>query len=143
MEKVRAWEAPPSGFMKLNVDGAMVSDGSKGGIGGIIRNSRGDCLAKFSLSTGSGPPIMAKLEAILHGLKVFFSKKEFARFRLVVECDCAVAIDWISSSVTCPSIFEPLVRSCRELVYSHSVVIRHVSRFLNVEADLLAKEGIG
>ncbi|KAK8596046.1 hypothetical protein V6N12_064546 [Hibiscus sabdariffa] len=83
VEEVRAWEAPPSGFLKLNVDGAMA------------------------------------------------------------ECDSTVALDWISLSAPCPSAFDPLVRSCRELVFSHSVVLRHVSRCLDVEADLLAKKGIG
>ncbi|KAK8495819.1 hypothetical protein V6N12_000685 [Hibiscus sabdariffa] len=34
--KARVWEAPPNGYLKLNINGAMAGDGSKGGIGGII-----------------------------------------------------------------------------------------------------------
>ncbi|KAL4383684.1 hypothetical protein GQ457_15G008560 [Hibiscus cannabinus] len=138
--KARLWEAPPDGYLKLNVDGAMAGDGSKGGIGGIIRNSRGVCLAKFSLPIGPGPPILAELEAILRGLKFFFTTRGLNRFRLVLESDCAVAIGWISLSSPCPSVFEPLVRSCSEIIISKSVVFRLVPRVVNLEADLLAKE---
>ncbi|KAL4388297.1 hypothetical protein GQ457_09G027380 [Hibiscus cannabinus] len=34
-----SWKAPPLGFLKMNIDGAMLSNGTKGGIGGIVRNS--------------------------------------------------------------------------------------------------------
>ncbi|KAL4368710.1 hypothetical protein GQ457_05G000030 [Hibiscus cannabinus] len=139
----RRWEPPSSGFLKLNVDGAMDSRGVKGGIGGLIRNNLGVCLDKFSLSIGPGPPVLAELEAILHGLRLFFSSRKFENFKLVVECDCLVAIEWIFNSSSCPPAFESIVRGCRELVLSNSVVLRHIPRYLNVEADVLAKEGIG
>ncbi|KAL4383394.1 hypothetical protein GQ457_15G018290 [Hibiscus cannabinus] len=96
LSKVRkklSWEAPPCGFLKLNVDGAMEGNGGKGGIGGLLRNNLGICLEKFSLPIGPGPPILAELEAILHGLKLFFSSRWCEKFRLVLECDCLTAID--------------------------------------------------
>ncbi|KAK9000846.1 hypothetical protein V6N11_081330 [Hibiscus sabdariffa] len=139
----RTWEIPPRGFLKLNVDGAMVSNGSKGGIGGIVRNNLGVCLVSFSRSIGPGPPVLAELEAILHGLKIVFSTRRFEKFRLVLECDCSVVMDWISNSSPCPSIFEPLVRQCIELIRSNSVVLRLVPRCVNSVADSLAKNGIG
>ncbi|KAK8535416.1 hypothetical protein V6N12_056934 [Hibiscus sabdariffa] len=97
--KQQAWEAPPIGFLKLNVDGAMVSDCSKGGIGGIVCNNLGVCLDSFSLPIGPGPPIMVELEAINHSLRDFLSNRGFKKFRLILETDCSVAIDWISNSV--------------------------------------------
>ncbi|KAL4383180.1 hypothetical protein GQ457_15G018340 [Hibiscus cannabinus] len=96
LSKVRkklSWEAPPCGFLKLNVDGAMEGNGGKGGIGGLLRNNLGICLEKFSLPIGPGPPILAELEAILHGLKLFFSSRWCEKFRLGLECDCLTAID--------------------------------------------------
>ncbi|KAL4325582.1 hypothetical protein GQ457_11G007580 [Hibiscus cannabinus] len=74
-------------LLKLNVDGAMVSNGSKGGIGGIVRNNLKVCLDTFSLPIGPGPPIMAELEAIFHGLSVFSSNHGFKKFRLILETD--------------------------------------------------------
>ncbi|KAK8486016.1 hypothetical protein V6N11_032994 [Hibiscus sabdariffa] len=138
----QVWEAPPIGFLKLNVDRAMVNNGSKGCIGGIVRNNLGDCLDTFSLPIGPGPPIMAKLAAIYHGLMAFFSNCRFKKFRLILETNCSVAIEWILNSVPCPVAFEPLVRRCREIISSFSVVLRHVPRKINLVADFLAKEEV-
>ncbi|KAL4309116.1 hypothetical protein GQ457_01G028970 [Hibiscus cannabinus] len=52
-----SWEALPLGFLKMNIDGAMLSNETNGGIGGIVRNSFGKCLGTFSLPVGSGPPL--------------------------------------------------------------------------------------
>ncbi|KAK8579693.1 hypothetical protein V6N12_070004 [Hibiscus sabdariffa] len=41
--------------LKFNIDGAMLSNGSKGGIGGIVRISFGACLDTFSLPIGLSP----------------------------------------------------------------------------------------
>ncbi|KAK8492985.1 hypothetical protein V6N11_061977 [Hibiscus sabdariffa] len=141
--KQQVWEAPPFGFLKLNVDGAMVSNGSKGGIGGIVCNNLGVCLDTFSLPIGPGPLVMAELEAIFHGLSIFSSNHGFKKFRLILETDCSVAFEWISNSTPCPTVFEPLVRRCRDIIASFSVVFRHIPREINLAADSLAKEGIG
>ncbi|KAK8534667.1 hypothetical protein V6N12_057311 [Hibiscus sabdariffa] len=73
---LHSWEAPPFGFVKFNVDGAMVGNGSKGGIGGILCDSSGTCLASFSLPSGLGPAVSAELEAVKHGLELFVSLSE-------------------------------------------------------------------
>ncbi|KAK8596460.1 hypothetical protein V6N12_064948 [Hibiscus sabdariffa] len=61
---VVAWEAPPLDFLKLNVDEAMPRDRSKGGIGGILRNCDGRCIASFFGSVGQGCPILVELLAL-------------------------------------------------------------------------------
>ncbi|KAL4352558.1 hypothetical protein GQ457_06G028210 [Hibiscus cannabinus] len=141
--KTISWEPPPLGFLKLNVDGAMVSDGSKGGIGGIFHNSKGVRLASFSIPIGPGPAILAELEAISHGLECFYSLFGPDSGRLIVECDSSLAIDWIHNPTLCPSAFSSLVRKCKNCIESNFVVLRHISRVANLEADCLAKEGIG
>ncbi|KAK8568848.1 hypothetical protein V6N12_007385 [Hibiscus sabdariffa] len=121
----------------------MVSNGVKGGIGGLVRNNLGVCLDKFSLPIGPEPPILTELEIILHGVRFFYSSKRFERYSLIVECNCLVAIDWISNASLCPPTFEPIVRSCRKLVFFNSVVFRHILRYLNLKADALTKEDNG
>ncbi|KAK8523345.1 hypothetical protein V6N12_047868 [Hibiscus sabdariffa] len=101
------------------------------------------CLDTFSLPIGPGPPVMAELEAIFHGLSIFFSNHGFKKFRLILETDCSVAFEWISNSTPCPTVFEPLVRRCRDIIASFSVVFRHIPREINLAVDSLAKEGIG
>ncbi|KAK8525357.1 hypothetical protein V6N11_064424 [Hibiscus sabdariffa] len=98
---VPSWRTPPVGFLNLNVDGAMLRNGSKGGISGIIRNSFGDYLDKFSLSIGSRPSISAELLAIEHGLNFFFANEGYAKFRLILECDCAMTVEWRLTILTC------------------------------------------
>ncbi|KAK8529127.1 hypothetical protein V6N12_059918 [Hibiscus sabdariffa] len=138
-----AWEGPPFGFVKMNVDGAMVSDGSKGGIGGILCNSMGICLASFSLPIGPGLAILAELEAIKYGLDWFFSCRESHGFRLILESNCSTALEWISNPTLCPSAFGSLVISCKAWIDAHGVITRLISRSINIEAARLAKEAVG
>ncbi|KAK9042980.1 hypothetical protein V6N11_071333 [Hibiscus sabdariffa] len=140
---VQSWQNPPVGFLKLNVDGAMLCNGSKGGIGGLIRDSCGVWLDKFSHPSNPGPPILPELLAIDHGLAFFFANEKFVKFRLILECDCAVAVEWILNSSLCPSVFEHLVRRFKDLIDAKSVFLRLIPRSINVKADCLAKEGIG
>jgi len=41
------WEVPPSGWTKINVDGATSNDGRPSSIGVIIRDSKGETVAAF------------------------------------------------------------------------------------------------
>ncbi|KAE8687180.1 Glucan endo-1,3-beta-glucosidase 4 [Hibiscus syriacus] len=61
------WVLPPTGFFKLNVDGAVTGDWLKGGIGGIIKDSGGLLLVSFSEAVGQGPPTVAEMLAIKRG----------------------------------------------------------------------------
>ncbi|KAL4354507.1 hypothetical protein GQ457_06G027420 [Hibiscus cannabinus] len=137
------WSAPPAGFLKLNVVGAMLRDGSKGDIGRILRDDFGDRLASSSLPIGSGPPILAELEAISHGLDFFFSLNVFERSRLIVECDSAIVVEWILQLTLYPDVFVSLAKKCFERIKVNSVVVRLIPRSYNVDADALVKAGIG
>ncbi|KAE8715081.1 hypothetical protein F3Y22_tig00110187pilonHSYRG00528 [Hibiscus syriacus] len=107
------WIPPPEGFFKLNVDGAVTDDRMKGGIGGIIKDSRGSTLASFSEAVGKGPPTAAEMLAII---------KEFGG---------------------CPNQLCLLLNGILEFIRDKDVMIRHIPRGANWEADKLAKEGIG
>ena len=39
------WEVPPSGWVKINVDGATSNDGRPSSVGVIIRDSKGETVA--------------------------------------------------------------------------------------------------
>ncbi|KAK9020210.1 hypothetical protein V6N11_054700 [Hibiscus sabdariffa] len=138
-----SWQTPPIEFLKLNVDGVMMRNGLKGGIGGIIRDNCGVWLDRFSLPSGLGPPILAELLAIEHGLVFFFANYKFVKYKLILERDCAMSIKWVSNPSLCPSVFEPLVKRCKDLIVAKSVILRLIPRNINVKVDCLAKEGIG
>ncbi|KAK9038964.1 hypothetical protein V6N11_023805 [Hibiscus sabdariffa] len=65
-------ESSPSGFLKLNVDGAMLRNGRLGGVRGILRDCEGRCLATFFDDVGQGTPVLAELLALSYGLGFFF-----------------------------------------------------------------------
>lgn len=48
------WEAPPIGFIKLNVDGSVLEANSVMGTGGLLRSETGDWLKGFSSYEGVG-----------------------------------------------------------------------------------------
>ncbi|KAJ1412785.1 putative ribonuclease H-like domain-containing protein [Sesbania bispinosa] len=48
------WSPPPKDFAKLNVDGSFIFGSCRMGVGGLIRDSKGDWLWGFSGSLGQG-----------------------------------------------------------------------------------------
>ncbi|KAK8500264.1 hypothetical protein V6N11_001628 [Hibiscus sabdariffa] len=136
-------EAPPLGYLKLNVDGAMLRDGSKGGIGGFLRNIEGRCIASFYGSVGQGCPILIELLAVKYGLDNFLGLSVDSNMRLIMECDSKVAVDWILNPERCQSLFLSLVHNIQSLLLRCRAFLKHIPRGANIEVDILAKKGIG
>ncbi|XP_059277590.1 uncharacterized protein LOC132031659 [Lycium ferocissimum] len=44
------WEMPPFGTMKMNTDGSYITEKGTAGIGGILRDCRGDLIMAFSIT---------------------------------------------------------------------------------------------
>ncbi|KAE8659133.1 Mannose-P-dolichol utilization defect 1 protein [Hibiscus syriacus] len=139
------WSPPPEGFLKVNVDGAMVKDWDKGGIGGLIRDGSGLVLGSFSEKVGGGPPLLAELLAIKRGLILieeveidFYSKQRF-----ILESDSSNALKWINNPILSSTLFQSLVTDIASTVEMKGIITRHISRAANWEADELAKAGIG
>ncbi|KAK4734382.1 hypothetical protein R3W88_008643 [Solanum pinnatisectum] len=55
------WTPPPTGTFKLNIDGATNITKGIGGIGGVIRNNKGDWVIGFIGKTPHTNPTMVKL----------------------------------------------------------------------------------
>ncbi|KAK8604935.1 hypothetical protein V6N13_082398 [Hibiscus sabdariffa] len=137
------WLPPPLGFLKLNVDGAVAAGGSKCGIRGLLTNDIGVILFQFSEPCGFGPPALIKLLAVRFGMLKFLSSDWCRQFRLIVETDCKLVVDWISLSVDAPTSFLNLVLELSDMVIKRGFVMRLTPRRCNMEADHLAKAGIG
>ncbi|KAE8660119.1 hypothetical protein F3Y22_tig00116958pilonHSYRG00105 [Hibiscus syriacus] len=137
--------SPPKGFLKVNVDGALVKDWDKGGIGGLIRDGSGLVLGSFSEKVGGGPPLLAELLAINRGLilieevEVDFCPNQ----RIILESDSSNALKWINNLNLSTTLFQSLVTDITSTVERKGIITRHISRAANWEADELAKAGIG
>ena len=70
--KVVGWCPPPSGWIKFNVDGAAKGKPGPAGIGGVLRNDKGEVLFMFSKNVGIKESNEAEVLAILEALRVFF-----------------------------------------------------------------------
>ncbi|XP_039029075.1 uncharacterized protein LOC120163149 [Hibiscus syriacus] len=137
------WVPPPSGFVKLNVDGDMVKGWSRGGIGGLLRDNDGVIFGSFSESVGPDPPIIAELLAIKRGLFLFVVSGFDSNGGLILESDCSTALQWIKNLGRCTPLFESMVKDIASLVVEQDVIVRHILRSVNWEANGLAKDGIG
>ncbi|KAE8666395.1 Surfeit locus protein 5 subunit 22 of Mediator complex [Hibiscus syriacus] len=122
-KKVIGWSPPPADIFKLNVDGAVTGDGMQG--------------------VGPGLPILTELKAIKEGLGFFYSSNWAKKGRLIIESDCKCAVDWILKLQPAPSFFSDLVEDIEALITAKGVVLRWIPRSCNLEADRLAKQGIG
>ena len=62
------WNLPRRGMLKLNVDGAVRGKSGPAGIGGVLRNDKGEVLLMFSKSVGIRDSNEAEVLAILEAL---------------------------------------------------------------------------
>uniref|UniRef100_M1CEJ8 RNase H family protein n=1 Tax=Solanum tuberosum TaxID=4113 RepID=M1CEJ8_SOLTU len=62
------WERPPPNILQLNTDGSALSNPGKIGGGGILRDSQGDMIYAYIVSSGTGPNNLAEVQAAAHGL---------------------------------------------------------------------------
>ncbi|KAL0013296.1 hypothetical protein SO802_000365 [Lithocarpus litseifolius] len=70
------WKAPPSGFFKINVDGATSNDGTNACIGVIVRDSQGLPIVAFSETLQSSYSAeITKAFAPLHGVRLALDLK--------------------------------------------------------------------
>lgn len=68
---VRQWECPPSGRRKINIDGAYCSASGQRGVGVVVIDEDGRCIAAFArhLCHASSAPIM-EVETCRAGLLI-------------------------------------------------------------------------
>ncbi|KAK8984569.1 hypothetical protein V6N11_047790 [Hibiscus sabdariffa] len=133
------WTPPPSRWLKLNVDGSMKDDGSKGGISGVLKDENKSTLLTFSLKIGSGPPIMAETLAIKFGWLSFCSSPWVGRLKLVIESDCRVVIEWVKNPNLAPDCFKIWIIGLNKAWVDNDFCLRFIPRHCNTEATLLQK----
>ncbi|XP_020412737.1 uncharacterized protein LOC109947231 [Prunus persica] len=134
-----AWQPPPCGFSKLNIDGSRVSASGCIAAGGIIRNSEGSWIAGFSANLGHGEVLVAEAWALYYGLNLAW---QMGLRQITVNSDSALVVDMVNGEWVDSHPMSVLLTKCRELLKSQwNCSILHVYRETNFAADFLAKMG--
>ncbi|GMI79957.1 hypothetical protein like AT2G34320 [Hibiscus trionum] len=136
-------ETSPLGFLKLNVDGALDLQRHKGGIGGLIRDTKGAVLSSFSEPYGEEPPTVVELMAIKHGIHFFLASTWSDKHRLIIESDCKTDVEWINGLTVAPPTLLHLVKDLSQIIKDKGIIVQFTYRGCNSEADRLARLGIG
>lgn len=83
------WIAPPQRFYKLNFDGAADISNQIAGVGGIIRDYRGEMVAAYTGAIAATHPLDAELQPLMRGITVCNSK---SLKNIFIEGDCLVLV---------------------------------------------------
>ena len=89
-----SWLSPPFVVFKLNVDGAARGKTRLVGIGGALRNHKGEVVHMFSKHVGMKYSNEAEVLAILEALHIY---QFFFHHYLIVASDSVNAISWVKS----------------------------------------------
>ncbi|XP_057453188.1 uncharacterized protein LOC130745059 [Lotus japonicus] len=142
IEKVSArlavpWKPPQGLTLKFNVDGSFQA--GCGGVGGILRNSAGIVVGKFSRKVEVQRADEAEVLAILYAL--LFCQQHLI-VSVEVESDSTLAVGWVKGEKNRPW---KLTNELNMIDYLMPLVVcngvNHILREGNAEADELAKQG--
>lgn len=87
------WVKPPTGYLKLNVDGGF-KDG-RGGYGGFLWDDRGQWIWGFTGSHAALDPVHTELEAIKAGLQLLTTN---GHSRTIIETDSSKVVSFIHAN---------------------------------------------
>lgn len=132
------WQAPASGWIKINTDGAFSEASGEAGIGVIIRNHLGQViLSGWKYIDKGGSVEQVEALACREGLAL---AAEWAPGQVIVESDCSTVIKYLAcpDAQRSPSTFiiRAALEEARKLL---KVEFRHIGRDQNGVAHELAQ----
>jgi ribonuclease HI len=133
------WIPPEEGWVKLNFDGASRGNPGVAGIGGIIRNWKGEIISKFSQPIKPTTNNMAECLAALEGLKIC---KRLNFPKLIIEGDSQIIINAIRTKKMPNWILNSKIEEINHILESFpEILVKHTYREGNSDADNLANLG--
>ena len=131
-----AWNPPPTGCIKINVDASTLTNPGQTAIGGLARNAEGSWSFGFAKRLGWGNITRAELFAIYYGLLLAWDRG----FRDVfIESDSLLAVSKVNGDLRPTDQFYQIVRACKDLLSrTWRCRVVHTYREANMCADYLA-----
>jgi ribonuclease HI len=144
----RNWKPPPSGSLKLNFDGAAKGNPGRTGLGGVIRDSKGNIIRLYAGSLGNSTNNAAEFGALETGLEILSRE---GMTNAIVEGDSALVINTVRKLQNGTRMgkiqrhwrLAHLLQKIQEhLRTGITVELRWVRRSANGLADRIANEGV-
>ncbi|KAH9774208.1 Myosin [Citrus sinensis] len=134
----QVWKPPPPGLFKVNVDAATNLSKQRGGIGAVVRDSKGDCVAAAAQRTTlKGNVADMEADAVLLGIQVA-RKANCAHF--VIESDSKEVVELVLKRKSSLAEISWNVEEIQECLKGQNTTsILFVLRRCNVMAHNLAK----
>ncbi|KAL6210288.1 hypothetical protein ACLB2K_015521 [Fragaria x ananassa] len=137
MKRAKArWSCPPSGRLKLNVDGAFLEDRRVGGIGVVARDEPGVCLVALSRHMPYAQSAMhMEAEALRASLLIAIYR---GWNEIEIESDCETLLQALAKDGDVVKVSAILVDCRHYLMAFDFVLLRHVNLEANRVANRLA-----
>ncbi|KAG7564477.1 Ribonuclease H-like superfamily [Arabidopsis suecica] len=136
VEKMIKWVTPPTGWFKLNTDGASHGNPGLATAGGVLRNEAGEWCGGFALNIGRCSAPLAELWGVYYGLYIAWEQRIT---RLELEVDSVMVVEFLTTGIGDSHPLSFLVRLCYGFLSKDWLVrISHVYREANRLADGLA-----
>lgn len=131
------WELPPRGRLKMNIDGAFRYDLNLGGIGVIVRDEKGRCMAAlYRTIKHVSSAIFVEAEAFRAGMLLALHQ---GWNNLILESDCATLVTAVNTLGEDYSDIGPIIGDCKDYMLAiTSLNVRHIYREANCVAHRLA-----
>ncbi|KAK3219666.1 hypothetical protein Dsin_013636 [Dipteronia sinensis] len=113
------WSPPSFGVLKFNVDGSARGKPSPAGIGGVLRDHRGQIMCLFSVFVGSQESNAAEIMAIHRAVELCASRPSLRNQEIEIIRDSQVAVAWANKNTNFGSI------SLVQLIYDIRSYIRY------------------
>ncbi|KAF2322313.1 hypothetical protein GH714_011053 [Hevea brasiliensis] len=137
-----AWQPPPEGWVKLNVDGSCLGNPGDASAGGLLRDASSNWLLGFGFNIGETSVLAAELIGISFGLQLAWLN---GFRRVIVESDSLKAVKLINNERDISlHPLAALIQDCRRLMkMDWDCYLSHIYREQNFCADSLAKQSHG
>lgn len=131
------WISPPSGRLKVNIDGSFRHGEAVGGIGVVVHDNQGNCVAALARHLPFASFVLhVKLEACRAGL-LFAIQQGWNQIEL--ESDCMQLVTALSNSCEDWSHVGRIVEDCKNYMTAfNNIQARHIFREANCVAHRLA-----
>jgi ribonuclease HI len=135
---VQRWSLPPEDMVHINVDAAMFTSSHQMGIGVVIRNHLGECLAACSELLDE-VTVSELAEALVLRRALSLADDE-GICKLVVVSDCLSAIQRIQSTAMDRRLVGVVIQDIKEFANNFTnIYFSHVRRQCNESAHILAR----